>query len=97
MLRLYVEIYHRPSEIRDSNHATGPLALMDLIRVFAALLDFVGIVSFFNLTHVWVPISLSPLVAFAPAGDREMGTEERSRFWEQSKKRLIVNEERSGD
>jgi hypothetical protein len=39
---------------------------------------FVWLVSFFNRTHVAVPISLSPLVAFAPAGESEMGTKERS-------------------
>jgi hypothetical protein len=39
---------------------------------------FVGLVSFSSLTHLWVPISPSPLVAFAPAGDHEMGTEEGS-------------------
>jgi len=42
MLRLYVEIYHRPQR--------------------------------FVIPIILVPISLSPLVAFAPAGDREMGT-----------------------
>ena len=46
MLRLYVEIYHRPSEIRDSNDATVPLALMDLIRVFAVLFGFMGLFFF---------------------------------------------------
>jgi len=32
-----------------------------------------------NRTHVWVPISLSSLVAFAPAGDREMGTKVKNK------------------
>jgi hypothetical protein len=53
-----------------------------------ALLRLAGLVYFSKRSHVWVPISLSPLVAFAPAGDREMGTEERSVDPEQRKKRF---------
>jgi len=56
------------------------------IRIFLwRFFRFVWLVSFFNHTHVAVPISLSPLVAFAPAG------EERNGY--QRKKRLIENKE----
>ena len=52
---------------------------------FVALFRLCVACFFFSIgTHVAVPISLSPLVAFAPAGDREMGTEEEA---------LILNKE----
>jgi len=48
------------------------------IRIFGGFFfGFVWLVSFSNRTHVAVPISFSPLVAFAPAGESEMGTKER--------------------
>jgi hypothetical protein len=55
---------------------------------------FVWLVSFSNRTHVWVPISLSPLVAFAPASESEMGTKERSGCLGE-KKRLIGKKEKT--
>jgi hypothetical protein len=73
------------------------------IRVFCALFGLRGLFIFPKRSHVWVPISLSPLVAFAPAGDREMGTEERSVDPEQRTKRfgtkkevVFGNKQRSG-
>jgi hypothetical protein len=54
-----------------------------LCGAFSALC---GLFLFSNHTHVWVPISLSPLVAFAPAGDRKMGTQSKE----------AVDRERSG-
>jgi hypothetical protein len=65
---------------KEENLSFNKVCRLGLARhplLLVAFFDFAGLVSFSSLTQVWVPISLSPLVAFAPAGDREMGTKQR--------------------